>query len=152
MNVDVEYIRGRFVKPWPGSSSVELLFDQSELDPCYLLLSTRGFFFLARSGRMTPEKTKKNVNGRKEWDYELQNYRRRNLLFIFSRMFFWRSDKISYRKRERSQRAAHTESLRENVQRSKHEMSEELVAYLNAHGLVLTTFNNRKFDNRNLAG
>ena len=37
-------------------------------------------FFFARSGRRTPEKTKKSVNGRKDGDYELRNYRRRNPL------------------------------------------------------------------------
>ena len=40
------------------------------------------FFFslFFRSGRMTPEKTKRSVNGRKDGDYELPNDRRRNPL------------------------------------------------------------------------
>ena len=38
------------------------------------------FFFFGRSGRRTPEKTKKSANERKDWDYELRNDRRRNPL------------------------------------------------------------------------
>ena len=37
-------------------------------------------FFFGRSGRRTPEKTKKSANERKDWDYELRNDRRRNPL------------------------------------------------------------------------
>ena len=38
------------------------------------------FFFFGRSGRRTPEKTKKNANGRKDGDDELRNGQRRNSL------------------------------------------------------------------------
>ena len=38
------------------------------------------FSFFLRSGRRTPEKTKKSANERKDWDYELRNDRRRNPL------------------------------------------------------------------------
>ena len=65
----------------PNHGSPALLKQQTCRSPFSAVSNSLSFFFLyGRSGRRTPEKTKKNANGRKDGDDELRKGQRRNSL------------------------------------------------------------------------